>query len=101
MSNASAGLRTGRVRRVNGPVVDVVGLEGVAMFDVVAIGASGLAGEIVSIVEDVATAQVYEYDGGVAPGDPVTNLSRSRSGPGCSAASSTESCVHSSPTTCG
>jgi V/A-type H+/Na+-transporting ATPase subunit A len=73
MSNASAGLRTGRVRRVNGPVVDVVGLEGVAMFDVVAIGASGLAGEIVSIVEDVATAQVYEYDGGVAPGDPVTS----------------------------
>jgi V/A-type H+-transporting ATPase subunit A len=43
------------------------------MFDVVAIGASGLAGEIVSIVEDVATAQVYEYDGGVAPGDPVTS----------------------------
>jgi V/A-type H+-transporting ATPase subunit A len=71
MSSVSSGLRTGRVRRVNGPVVDVVGLEGVAMFDVVAIGASGLAGEIVGIDEDVATAQVYEYDGGVAPGDPV------------------------------
>ncbi len=73
MSNSSAGVRTGRVRRVNGPVVDVVGLEGVAMFDVVAIGESGLAGEVVGIDEDVATAQVYEYDGGVAPGDPVEN----------------------------
>ncbi len=73
MSSSSAGLQTGRVRRVNGPVVDVIGLEGVAMFDVVAIGASGLAGEIVGIDEDVATAQVYEYDGGVAPGDQVVS----------------------------
>src|ERR1035437_1293439 len=85
MSSLSSGLRTGRVRRVNGPVVDVVGLEGVAMFDVVAIGASGLAGEIVGIDEDVATAQVYEYDGGVAPGDPVESRGEALSitlGPG-------------------
>jgi V/A-type H+-transporting ATPase subunit A len=73
MTSAAAGLVTGRVRRVNGPVVDVVGLKGVAMFDVIAIGESGLAGEIVSIEGDVATAQVYEYDGGVAPGDRVTS----------------------------
>jgi V/A-type H+-transporting ATPase subunit A len=85
MSSLSSGLWTGRVRRVNGPVVDVVGLEGVAMFDVVAIGASGLAGEIVGINEDVATAQVYEYDGGVAPGDPVESRGEALSitlGPG-------------------
>jgi V/A-type H+-transporting ATPase subunit A len=85
MSSLSSGLRIGRVRRVNGPVVDVVGLEGVAMFDVVAIGASGLAGEIVGIDEDVATAQVYEYDGGVAPGDPVESRGEALSitlGPG-------------------
>jgi V/A-type H+/Na+-transporting ATPase subunit A len=85
MSSLSSGLRTGRVRRINGPVVDVVGLEGVAMFDVVAIGAYGLAGEIVGIDEDVATAQVYEYDGGVAPGDPVESRGEALSitlGPG-------------------
>ena len=78
----------GSVRRVNGPVVDVVGLDGVAMFDVVAIGEAGLAGEIVSIDGDVATAQVYEYDGGVAPGDPRQQprrtSSRSRWDPACS-----------------
>jgi V/A-type H+-transporting ATPase subunit A len=73
MSGAPAALVSGSVRRVNGPVVDVVGLDGVAMFDVVAIGEAGLAGEIVSIDRDVATAQVYEYDGGVAPGDRVTS----------------------------
>ncbi|MHB8488599.1 MAG: V-type ATP synthase subunit A [Candidatus Dormibacteria bacterium] len=73
MTSPPATLATGRVQRVNGPVVDVVGLNGVAMFDVVAIGDAGMAGEIVSINGDVATAQVYEYDGGVAPGDPVTS----------------------------
>src|ERR1017187_4794390 len=73
MSDAPVEVVNGSVRRVNGPVVDVVGLDGVAMFDVVAIGEAGLAGEIVSINGDVATAQVYEYDGGVAPGDRVTS----------------------------
>jgi V/A-type H+/Na+-transporting ATPase subunit A len=85
MSSAPADLRTGKVRRVNGPVVDVVGLAGVAMFDVVAIGDAELAGEIVSIDGDVATAQVYEYDGGVAPGDPVRSRGEALSvtlGPG-------------------
>jgi len=71
MTTVPSTLRAGRVRRVNGPVVHVVGLEGAAMFDVVSIGESGLAGEIVGIDGEVATAQVYEYDGGLAPGDPV------------------------------
>src|ERR1035441_3542648 len=73
MSRAPVALASGSVRRVNGPVVDVVGLDGVAMFDVVAIGEAGLAGEIVGIDGDAATARVYEYDGGVAPGDRVTS----------------------------
>ncbi|MGA7987579.1 MAG: V-type ATP synthase subunit A [Candidatus Dormiibacterota bacterium] len=73
MTDAVGTVQTGRIRSVNGPVVEVVGLVGVAMFDVIAIGAEGLAGEIVGIEGDVATAQVYEYDGGLAPGDPVTS----------------------------
>jgi V/A-type H+-transporting ATPase subunit A len=73
MTDAVRTVQTGRVRSVNGPVVQVVGLEGVAMFDVIAIGVAGLAGEIVGIDGDVATAQVYEYDGGLTPGDPVSS----------------------------
>jgi V/A-type H+/Na+-transporting ATPase subunit A len=62
----------GRVTRVDGPLVDVEGLTGVAMSEVVELGPDRLAAEVVAIRGGRFTAQAYEYTGGLAPGDPVT-----------------------------
>lgn len=61
--------RPGRVVRVNGPLVEVEGLSGVAMSEVVSLGQLGLAGELVAMADGVSTVQAYEYTGGLAPGD--------------------------------
>lgn len=59
----------GRVERVAGPLVDVVGLpDGLALFDLVEVGPNRLPGEVVAIEGDTVTAQIYEYTGGLAPG---------------------------------
>ena len=60
-----------RIARVNGPLVEVSGLAGAAMYDVVELGEHRLPGEIVAIRGDVATVQAYEYTGGLAPGHPA------------------------------
>ncbi len=60
-----------RVARVNGPLVEVTGLTGVAMYDIVELGAQALPGEAVAIKGDVITVQAYEYTGGLAPGHPA------------------------------
>jgi V/A-type H+-transporting ATPase subunit A len=62
---------TGRVTRVAGPLVDVEGLPGVAMSEVVELGPARLAAEVVALRGGRLTAQAYEYTGGLAPGDPV------------------------------
>ncbi|MEM0128910.1 MAG: V-type ATP synthase subunit A [Thermoplasmata archaeon] len=75
----------GVVARVSGPVVIAEGLEGAKMFDVVRVGAQGLVGEIIRLVEKTATVQVYEDTTGVRPGDPVENTGQALSvelGPG-------------------
>ena len=69
-------MSAGRVRRVNGPLVEVEGLENVAMSELVAVGHEGLAGEVVAVRPRQLTVQLYEYSGGVAPGDPVRALGR-------------------------
>lgn len=61
----------GVVTRVNGPLVEVAGLVGAAMFELVELGPHGLPGEIVWLSGDRAAVQAYEYTGGMAPGDPV------------------------------
>jgi V/A-type H+/Na+-transporting ATPase subunit A len=63
-----------RVARVNGPLVEVEGLAGAAMSDVVELGDRKLPGEVVAICGDVTTVQAYEYTGGLAPGDPARSL---------------------------
>ena len=60
-----------RVVRVNGPLVEVTGLAGVAMYDIIELGQHLLSGEAVAIRGDVTTVQAYEYTGGLAPGDPA------------------------------
>lgn len=59
----------GRVRRVSGPLLEVHGLTGLAMSDIVEVGPARLPGEVVAISGDRATVQAYEYTGGLAPGD--------------------------------
>ncbi len=63
-----------RVVRVNGPLVEAEGLEGVAASDVIEIGPTALAAEVVSIRSGLVTAQCYEYTGGLKVGDPVVGL---------------------------
>ena len=75
----------GVVARVSGPVVIAEGLTGAKMFDVVRVGELGLVGEIIRLVEESATVQVYEDTTGVRPGDPVENTGQALSvelGPG-------------------
>jgi V/A-type H+-transporting ATPase subunit A len=59
---------TGRVLRVNGPLVEVGGLPGTAMLDLVELGPERLPGEVMAIRGDVATVQAYEYTGGLGAG---------------------------------
>jgi V/A-type H+-transporting ATPase subunit A len=75
----------GTIARVSGPVVTVEGLTGAKMFDVVRVGDLGLVGEIIRLVEDTATVQVYEDTTGLRPGDVVENTGQALSvelGPG-------------------
>jgi len=65
---------SGTVVRVNGPLVAVTGLSGVALFDMVELGPEHLPGEAVAIERGLVTAQAYEYTGGLRPGDPAASL---------------------------
>ena len=49
----------GVVARVSGPVVIAEGLTGAKMYDVVRVGDLGLVGEIIRLVGESATVQVY------------------------------------------
>jgi V/A-type H+-transporting ATPase subunit A len=61
----------GRLVRVDGPLVEAEALDGVAMAELVELGAAKLPAEIVAIRGERVTAQAYEYTGGLAPGAPV------------------------------
>lgn len=60
------------VTRVNGPLIEVDGLTGAAMFELVDV--AGIPGEIVSLSGGHATVQAYEYTGGLTPGARVRSL---------------------------
>ena len=70
----AVGAVTGHVVRVNGPLVDVEGLEGAAMSELVELGPLRLLGEVVALDGGRARTQAYEYTGGLAPGAPVRRL---------------------------
>lgn len=65
-------MSAGVVRRVAGPLVEVDGLEGVTMGEVVRLGAQGIAAEVVGLAGGRARVQAYEYTGGLRPGAAVT-----------------------------
>ena len=60
-----------RVARVSGPIVTAVGMRGAGMYEVVEVGELGLVGEVVRVIGDRATIQVYEDTTMLAPGVPV------------------------------
>ncbi|HEY7723085.1 MAG TPA: V-type ATP synthase subunit A [Pedococcus sp.] len=63
-----------RIVRVNGPLLEVEPLTDVAMSELVALGAQGITGEVVSIRGSAVTVQAYEHTGGLAAGDPAAAL---------------------------
>lgn len=64
----------GRVKRVNGPVMEVMGITDAEMFELVRVGEEGLVGELIKLDTDSAVIQVYEDPTGVAPHDPVYGM---------------------------
>ena len=72
---------TGRIVRVNGPLVEVEAMRRVAMREVIELGALRIPAEVVSVAGDLVTAQAYEYLGGVRVGDPAVGLGRPLSAP--------------------
>ncbi len=61
----------GKIIRVAGPVVVAEGMKGSEMYEVVRVGEEGLIGEIIGLLGDTATIQVYEETSGIRPGEPV------------------------------
>jgi V/A-type H+-transporting ATPase subunit A len=81
----SVGAATGRVVRVNGPLVEVAGLSGVAALDVVEVGPLRIPAEVVSIRDGLLTVEAFEYTGGLRVGDVAVSSLRplsARLGPG-------------------
>jgi V/A-type H+-transporting ATPase subunit A len=61
----------GEVKRVNGPVIEVMGIADAEMFELVRVGRQNLIGELIKLEADSAVVQVYEDTTGIAPHDPV------------------------------
>jgi V/A-type H+-transporting ATPase subunit A len=61
----------GQVKRVNGPVIEVMGITDAEMFELVRVGHERLIGELIKLETNNAVIQVYENTTGVAPFDPV------------------------------
>jgi len=59
------------VKRVNGPVIEVMGITDAEMFELVRVGEENLIGELIKLETDAAVVQVYEDTTGIAPFDPV------------------------------
>ncbi|MDX9899570.1 MAG: V-type ATP synthase subunit A [Spirochaetia bacterium] len=61
----------GQVRRVNGPVIEAMGISDARMLELVRVGESGLIGEVIKLSGEGAVIQVYEETTGVAPYDNI------------------------------
>ena len=61
----------GKVKRINGPVMEVMGITDAEMYELVRVGEENLIGELIKLETDSAVIQVYEDTTGIAPYDPV------------------------------
>lgn len=69
----------GKVKRVNGPVIQLKDIDDAAMMELVYVSELRIVGEIVKLKDGEATVQVYEDATGIAPGDNVYGTGRSLS----------------------
>jgi V/A-type H+/Na+-transporting ATPase subunit A len=76
VSMAATSTSAGRIVRVNGPLVEVVGLDHVGMLDVIELGPLRLTAEVVAIRGGLVTAQAFEYLGGMRVGDTAVSTGR-------------------------
>jgi V/A-type H+-transporting ATPase subunit A len=60
----------GYIQRISGPVVEAY-LPGARLYDVARVGDLKLLGEVIKIVGDTCTLQVYEDTSGLKPNEPV------------------------------
>ena len=75
----------GKVKRVNGPVIEASGVGDALMMEMIYVGEQRLVGEIIKLNGTGAVIQVYEDTTGVAPGDNIYGSGESLSvslGPG-------------------
>ncbi len=63
----------GVLKKISGPVVVASGMAGAKMYDVARVGELELMGEIIKIVGEDATIQVYEDTSGLRPGEKVSS----------------------------
>ncbi len=63
--------KIGKIVKVSGPLVVAENMTGSKMYDVVRVSDKHLIGEIIELVGDTASIQVYEETGGLGPGEPV------------------------------
>ena len=64
-------LQQGEITRISGPIVTARNMLAASMYEVVEVSELRLIGEVVRLIGDVATLQVYENTSLVKPGDPV------------------------------
>ncbi len=64
---------TGKIIKISGPVVIARGVESAKVNDIVKVGNEELLGEIIEIVNDDSTIQVYEETDNLKPEEPVKN----------------------------
>jgi len=63
--------KTGKIKRVTGPLVVAEGLPETKMYEVVRVGLEKIIGEVIRIEGNDIYIQVYEDTSGVGPGEPV------------------------------
>jgi len=63
-------VRSGRLLKVTGPMV-LSRIDGVAVQEMVEVGPRRLPGEVLALNRGIATVQVFDYTGGLRPGDDV------------------------------
>ncbi len=61
----------GRIRRVNGPVIEVKGVTDAMMLELVYVGEARLVGEVIKLDGNRAVVQVYEDTTGITPNENV------------------------------
>ncbi len=69
-------VQRGKIIRIAGPVIDVEGLPGVELYEILRVGDEALMGEVIKIQKQpggrhITTCQIYEETAGLKPGEPA------------------------------